>query len=55
VLFGDPVIVSAILDRLKHHYRVINIKGHSYRLQGHALAKQLSQKEGDSAISDSPD
>src|SRR5512136_197805 len=43
-LFGDPVIASAILDRLLHHCRVINIKGHSYRLQGHAFAKQLSQK-----------
>ena len=33
-LFNDPVIASAILDRLLHHCRVINIKGHSYRLQG---------------------
>jgi DNA replication protein DnaC len=32
-LFGDPVIASAILDRLLHHSRVINIKGHSYRLR----------------------
>lgn len=53
-LFGDQVIASAILDRLLHHCRVINIKGHSYRLQGHAFAKQLSQKGGES-ISASPD
>ena len=26
-LFGDPVIASAVLDRLLHHCRVINIKG----------------------------
>jgi len=32
-LFGDAVIASAILDRLLHHSRVINIKGHSYRLK----------------------
>ena len=54
-LFGDPVIASAILDRLLHHCRVINIKGHSYRLRDHAFAKQLSQKGGDSTISATPD
>ena len=32
-LFGDPVIASAILDRLLHHCRVINIKGNSYRVK----------------------
>ena len=32
-LFGDPVIATAILDRLLHHCRVINIKGNSYRLK----------------------
>ncbi len=40
-LFGDPVIATAVLDRLLHHCRVINIKGNSYRL------KQFQQrKEG---------
>lgn len=34
-LFGDPVIVTAILDRLLHHCHVINIKGKSYRLKGY--------------------
>lgn len=33
-LFHDPVIVTAILDRLLHHSSVINIKGSSYRLRG---------------------
>ena len=33
-LFHDPIIVTAILDRLLHHSVVINIKGHSYRLRG---------------------
>jgi DNA replication protein DnaC len=32
-LFHDPVIVTAILDRLLHHSVVINIKGQSYRLK----------------------
>jgi len=38
-VFGDPVIVTAILDRLLHHCRVINIKGNSYRMKGY---KELS-------------
>ena len=38
-LFGDPVIATAILDRLLHHCVVVNIKGHSYRLRKHALGK----------------
>lgn len=33
-LFHDPVIVTAILDRLLHHSIVINIKGNSFRLRG---------------------
>ena len=33
-LFHDPVIVTAILDRLLHHSTVVNIKGNSYRLKG---------------------
>ena len=33
-LFHDPVIVTAVLDRLLHHSVVVNIKGHSYRLRG---------------------
>jgi len=34
-LFGDTVIVTAILDRLLHHCHVINMKGKSYRLKGY--------------------
>ena len=32
-MFGDPIIASAILDRLLHHSSTINIKGESYRLR----------------------
>ena len=35
-LFHDPVLVTAILDRLLHHSVVVNIRGHSYRLRGKA-------------------
>jgi DNA replication protein DnaC len=33
VFAGDPVIASAMLDRLLHHSHVINIRGESYRLK----------------------
>jgi DNA replication protein DnaC len=45
-LFGDPVVATAILDRLLHHCKVINIKGHSYRLKGHSFQKPFSQEQG---------
>lgn len=32
-LFHDPIIVTAVLDRLLHHAVVVNIKGNSYRLK----------------------
>lgn len=32
-LFHDPIIITAILDRLLHHSTVMNIKGNSYRLK----------------------
>ncbi len=32
-VFGDPIIATAILDRLLHHSITINIKGESYRLR----------------------
>jgi hypothetical protein len=37
-VFADPVVASAILDRLLHHATVINIKGKSYRLRGQEAA-----------------
>jgi len=30
-IFGDPIITTAILDRLLHHSTTINIRGESYR------------------------
>lgn len=32
-VFGDPVVATAILDRLLHHCSVITIRGDSYRLR----------------------
>ena len=34
-MFGDPVMATALLDRLLHHAVVITITGHSYRLREH--------------------
>ena len=42
-LFHDPVIVTAILDRLLHHSVVINIKGNSYRLKGKVKEKEMNE------------
>ena len=42
-LFHDPIIVTAILDRLLHHSVVINIKGNSYRLKGKVKEKELNE------------
>ena len=35
-MFGDPVLATALLDRLLHHAVVIQIEGASYRLRQHA-------------------
>jgi DNA replication protein DnaC len=46
-LFGDAVIATAILDRLLHHGKVVNMKGHSYRLRQHAFAKPVITRNHD--------
>ena len=33
-IFGDPVAVAAMVDRLVHHAEVLVLKGESYRLKG---------------------
>jgi DNA replication protein DnaC len=35
-VFGDPVVATALLDRLLHHAVVVQIEGASYRLRQHA-------------------
>lgn len=32
-VFGDPVVATAILDRLLHHSHVVTVRGGSYRLK----------------------
>lgn len=43
-VFGDPVIATAILDRLLHHSITITIKGESYRLREKLKAGLLKPK-----------
>jgi len=45
-IFGDPIIATAILDRLLHHSLTINIKGESYRLKEKQKAGVLKQAVG---------
>jgi hypothetical protein len=35
-IFGDPLVATALLDRLLHYAVVVQIKGASYRLRHHA-------------------
>jgi DNA replication protein DnaC len=37
-IFPDPVLATALLDRLLHHATTINIRGESYRLRNRRKA-----------------
>jgi DNA replication protein DnaC len=43
-IFGDPVAVAALVDRLVHHAEVMVLKGDSYRLKG--KGKEVMGSEG---------
>jgi len=43
-IFGDPIIATAILDRLLHHSTTVNIRGESYRLKERKRAGLLTTK-----------
>jgi len=49
VLFGDPVVATAILDRLLHHSHVITIRSDSYRLREKRRAGMLTTSPGAAA------
>jgi hypothetical protein len=46
-VFGDPVVATAILDRLLHHSHVLTIRGDSYR-EREERRSGLLQKAGSS-------
>ena len=45
-VFGDPVVATALLDRLLHHAIVIQIEGASYRLRAHTDHQVQHPREG---------
>jgi DNA replication protein DnaC len=46
-IFGDPIIATAILDRLLHHSTTINIRGESYRLKDRRKAGLFPRPDED--------
>jgi DNA replication protein DnaC len=46
-MFGDPVVATAILDRLLHHSHVITIRGDSYRLREKRRSGLLPEQGGE--------
>jgi len=47
-IFGEPVVASAIVDRLLHNATVINIRGASYRMRGYQADDRV--KGGDAIL-----
>jgi len=48
-VFGDPVVATAILDRLLHHSHVVTIRADSYRLREKRRSGLLSKPMGEAA------
>jgi len=46
-VFGDPVVATAILDRLLHHSHVLTIRGDSYRLRAKRKSGLVKSLAGD--------
>ena len=48
-MLGDPVVATAILDRLLHHGHVVTIRGDSCRLREKRRSGLLSKPMGEAA------
>ena len=48
-VLGDPVVATAILDRLLHHSHVVTIRGDSYRLREKRRSGLLQKPVGEAA------
>jgi DNA replication protein DnaC len=55
-VFGDPVVATALLDRLLHHAVVVHIEGASYRLRQHAdlVPEAMRPKTISNPVADPP-
>jgi DNA replication protein DnaC len=47
IVFADPVVATAILDRLLHHSHVLTIRGDSYRLRAKRKSGLIKPLAGD--------
>jgi DNA replication protein DnaC len=47
MVFADPVVATAILDRLLHHSHVLTIRGDSYRLRAKRKSGLIKLPAGD--------
>jgi DNA replication protein DnaC len=48
-VFGDDVMVAAVIDRVLHHWHLVNIRGNSYRMRGHTDLCRTLQPEVEAA------
>ena len=46
-VFSEPVVATAIVDRLLHNATVLNIRGHSYRMRGYHADLRDDRLAGD--------
>jgi len=46
-VFADPVVATAILDRLLHHSHVLTIRGDRYRLRAKRISGLLKARAAD--------
>jgi hypothetical protein len=53
-MLGDPVVATALLDRLLHHAVVVQIEGSSYRLRQHADLLAQPRHPGQANTSEPP-
>ena len=49
-VFGDPVVATAILDRLLHHSHVLTIRGDSYRLREKRRSGLIQQRSAEKEL-----
>jgi hypothetical protein len=53
-VFADPVVATAILDRLLHHSHVLTIRGDSFRLRAKRKSGLIRPPAGDALRSAPP-
>jgi DNA replication protein DnaC len=53
-MLGDPVVATAILDRLLHHSHVVTIRGDSYRLREKRRSGLLQKAGASQRLTETP-